>query len=256
MDAPKLSTMVVLYNTNLKFDTTKLVESIPFENGIIRAEKRNVLRRGESKRDQIKRRSKKESKTNNTGFGNNSMTLVMLNDGDGTLPLKEITVKIFQNGVFHMTGILDDKYDMCVMRILLDMLWTSCKDSIVECPGAYEITNRRVVLMNYTTKLHMDNVPRQALYNNIRILEQEHVKAEYDPDVYPGVKVRIGPHKWIAKIFRTGKVILTGITTKEQCVEFVEQLTSLLSRVLLVDRTLANAPLHNPPASRMASASR
>jgi ArsR family metal-binding transcriptional regulator len=229
MDTPKLSTMVVLYNTNLKFDTTKLVEQMPLLYGIIRVEKRGVLRKGESKRDLIKRRSKKETNTNNTGFGNNSMTLVMLNNGDGTLPEKEITVKIFQNGVFHMTGILDDRYDRSVMSSLLTILQNEARESIVECPETYSITQRRVVLMNYTTKLHMENVPRQALYNAIRRMDLENVKAEYDPDVYPGVKVRIGPNKWIAKIFRTGKVILTGITTKEHCVDFVEQLTTLLA---------------------------
>ena len=58
MDTPKLSTMVVLYNTNLKFNTTKLVELLPLSYGIIRVEKRGVLRKGESKRDLIKRRSK------------------------------------------------------------------------------------------------------------------------------------------------------------------------------------------------------
>ena len=243
MDTPKLSTMVVLYNTNLKFNTTKLVELLPLSYGIIRVEKRGVLRKGESKRDLIKRRSKKEVKANNTGFGNNSMTLVMLNDGDGSLPEKEITVKIFQNGVFHMTGILDDKYDSSVMNSLLTILWNECADGIVECPEMYEITNRRVVLMNYTTKLHVDNVPRQALYNAIRRMDVENVKAEYDPDVYPGVKVRIGPNKWIAKIFRTGKVILTGITTKEQCVDFVEQLTTLLASAF------ASASSHNTTSS-------
>jgi Transcription factor TFIID (or TATA-binding protein, TBP) len=249
MDTPRLSTMVVLYNTNLKFDTTKLVELLPLSYGIIRVEKRGVLRKGESKRDQIKRRSKKETSTNTTGFGNNSMTLVMMNDGDGTLLRKEITVKIFQNGVFHMTGILDDKYDTSVMTSLLNILWTDCRESITECPEKYEVTNRRVVLMNYTTKLHVDSVPRQALYSAIRRMNEEHVKAEYDPDVYPGVKVRIGPNKWIAKIFRTGKVILTGITTKEQCVEFVEQLTALLSRAF------ASASLHNSSTTSSASAS-
>ena len=147
-----------------------------------------------------------------------------------------------------MTGILDDKYDQSVMSSLLKILWTDCRESITECPEKYEITNRRVVLMNYTTKLHIESVPRQALYSAIRRMNEEHVKAEYDPDVYPGVKVRIGPNKWIAKIFRTGKVILTGITTKEQCVEFVGQLTTLLASAF------ASASLHNAASSGSASA--
>ena len=240
METPKLSTMVVLYNTNLKFDTTKLVELLPLSYGIIRAEKRGVLKKGHSKRDQIKRRSKKESKTNNTGFGNNSMTLVIMNDGDGTQVNKEITIKIFQNGVFHMTGVLDDAYDISSMKSLLKIIWDECRDSIQECPEKPEITQRRVVLMNYTTKLYLESVPRHALYTSIRQLAIENVQVHYDPDVYPGVKIHIGPHKWIAKIFRTAKIILTGITTKEQCAEFVEQLTNLLSRTLPNQNSIAS----------------
>lgn len=228
METPKLSTMVVLYTTNLKFDTTMLVHTLPLSDTIIRVEKRGVLQKGESKRDKVKRRSKKEAKGNNTGFGNNSMTLVILDDGKGTLPQKEITIKIFQNGVFHLTGVLDDAYDMSAMEKLLNILWSYCRDAIRECPEMYEILNRRVVLMNYTTRLNIDSVPRQALYTTIRGMNLENVSVHYDPDVYPGVKIHIGPHKWIAKIFRTGKVILTGITTREQCSDFMLELAALL----------------------------
>lgn len=238
METPTLSTMVVLYTTNLKFDTTELVNSIPLENGIIRVEKRGVIKKGRSKRDDVNRRSKKESKSNNTGFGNNSMTLVILDDGDGTLREKEITIKIFQNGVFHLTGVIDDAYDSSSMAKVLRSIWTHCRSAIRECPDTYQIVNRRVVLMNYTTKLMIDAVPRQALYNVIRQLNLDNISIHYDPDVYPGVKIHIGPHKWIAKVFRTGKLILTGITTKDQCREFVVQLTALLQRTL---PTLATA---------------
>jgi TATA-box binding protein (TBP) (component of TFIID and TFIIIB) len=241
MEQPTLSTMVVLYTTNLKFDTSKLVACVPLTPDIIRAEKRGVLKKGESKRDAIKRRTKQDPPKFSTGFGNNSMTLVLMNDGDGHLLKKEITVKIFQNGVFHLTGVLDDKYDQSTMRILLGTLWDSCKDAIVSPPESPEILTRRVVLMNYTTKLkEVTSVPREALYNAIRSSKLEHITSHYDPDVYPGVKIHIGPHKWIAKVFRTGKIILTGITTKEQCLEFAMQLTSLLDRTLPPPRTTEN----------------
>ena len=232
MDPPILSTMVVLYNTNLKFNTDVIMSDLPLENSIIKVEKRGVAKRGESKRDKIKRRVKKDAPpTSTTGFCHNSITIVILNNGDGTLPEKEITIKIFQNGVFHLTGVLDDAYDIHSMKILLNILWNDCRDSIRECPDMYEVTARRVVLMNYTTKLNVDSVLRQALYTSIRQMGMENVEVHYDPDVYPGVKIHIGP-KWIAKVFRTGKVILTGITTRDQCVEFVEQLTDLLKRAL------------------------
>jgi len=234
MDTPTLSTMVVLYNTNLKFDTNIIMSDLPLEGSIIKVEKRGVARRGESKRDQIKRRAKKDgSTTSTTGFCHNSITIVVLSKGDGTLPEKEVTIKIFQNGVFHLTGILHEKYDTCSMTLLLDTLWNKCKHSILECPENYEILRRRVVLMNYTTKLSSNQtVAREALYNNIRNLNREDITCAYDPDVYPGVKIRIGPKNWTAKVFRTGKIILTGITDEEETSEFITQLLHLFASVL------------------------
>lgn len=228
METPTLSTMVVLYTTNLKFDTTKLAESLPINETIIKVEKKGVIRKGESSKDKIKHRSKKEKKTvNNTGFGHNSITIVMLNDGDGQLPKKEITVKIFQNGVFHLTGVLDDRYDRSTMTQLIAILKTSYED--IEC----EILNRRVVLMNYTTKLTSnETVPREALHNTIRNSKLENVMSYYDPDVYPGVKIHVGTDKWTAKVFRTGKIILTGITCEEDCKKFMQQLLVLFEQVL------------------------
>lgn len=233
MDLPKLSTMVVLYTTNLKFDTNKIMSDLPLDTSIIKIEKRGVARRGESKRDKIKRRSTKTTPSSTTGFCHNSITVVVLNDGDGTLPQKEITIKIFQNGVFHLTGILDPRYDTCSMRILLESLWTKCHESILDAPEKYEIVKRRVVLMNYTTKLSPNQtVPRELMFNNIRSLKRQDITCTYDPDVYPGVKIRIGPKNWTAKVFRTGKIILTGITDHEEVIEFVKQLSSLLAEVL------------------------
>jgi TATA-box binding protein (TBP) (component of TFIID and TFIIIB) len=225
--------MVVLYKTNLNFDTTILANIIPICDSIIKVEKRGVVKRGESKRDLIKRRSKKEIPSNSTGFCHNSLTIVMMNDGDGTLNMKEITIKIFQNGVFHMTGILDDRYDSCCMRILMNVLWNECKDSIKNIPENYEIINRRVVLMNYTTKLSSNNtVARELLHNNIKAAKIEDVSSHYDPDVYPGVKICIGNDNWTAKVFRTGKIILTGVVSPTECSELILRLLSLFETVL------------------------
>ena len=233
MEVPVLSTMVVLYKTNLKFDTTLLLQSLPINKDIIKIEKRGFAKRGESKRDKIKRRSKKEPSNNNTGFCHNSLTLVMLNDGDGTLPLKEITIKIFQNGVFHMTGILHDKYHECCMRILLQEIWNNSQDSLKDTPEKYEILNYKVVLMNYTTKLSSNQtIAREHLHNTIRKSNMEHITSHYDPDVYPGVKIHMGPSKRTAKVFRTGKIILTGITKHSECLDFISELSELLEKVL------------------------
>lgn len=229
MDTPKLSTMVVLYNTNLTLNTDILLEKLPINETLIRIEKRGVLRRGESSRDKIRRRSKKEEKKSNTGFGHNSITVVVLNNGDGSLPMKEITIKLFQNGVFHMTGILDELYDKYALEYLLNEIM-KCGATNVD---KWEITRRRVVLMNYTSELTArTTIAREPLYNSIKSMNPEEIVASYDPDVYPGVKIQFLPSKWTAKVFRTGKLILTGVTTKEDCQTFREQLEHLFEKTL------------------------
>ena len=219
--------MVVLCNMNLKLKTDELLECLPINSDIIKIEKRGVLRRGESSRDKIRRRSKKTEKTCSTGFGHNSITIVMMNNGDGTVPMKEITIKIFQNGVFHLTGVLHDSYDSACISILLRTIWESCHQCIIDPPEMWKVTQRRVVLMNYTTELNpKTTVAREALYNSIR--GEDSIITSYNPDVYPGVKIQFMPSKWTSKIFRTGKIILTGITTHEDCLEFVKELSKLL----------------------------
>jgi len=233
MEKPSLSTMVVLYKTNLKFDTTKLAECLPLNEDIVRVEKKGLVKRGESSRDKIKHRKKKEEKpTNNTGFGHNSITLVMMNDGSGELDRKEITIKIFQNGVFHLTGVLDERYDRDSMKRLVTILNT-CKDSWKESVENVELLDRRVVLMNYTTEIvPKQTIPREALHTAIRNAKMDNVVSYYDPDVYPGVKIHIGEDKWTAKVFRTGKIILTGVKSDTECRELMNQLTGLLDTVL------------------------
>jgi TATA-box binding protein (TBP) (component of TFIID and TFIIIB) len=56
--------------------------------------------------------------------------------------------------------------------------------------------------------------------------------SHYDPDVYPGVKICIGKNNWTAKIFRTGKIILTGVVSHGECLELMKQLLSLFEKVL------------------------
>jgi hypothetical protein len=227
--------MVVLYTLNLKLKTDALLARLPINEDIIKIEKRGVLRRGESSRDKIKRRAKKDEQKSTTGFGHNSITIVMMNDGNGTLPMKEITIKIFQNGVFHLTGILHDDYDKYSMDILMKTIW-ECQECLVDPPEMWSVLRRRVVLMNYTTELTPKNtVARETLYNTVRKIDG--IVASYNPDVYPGVKIQFMPTKWTAKVFRTGKIILTGITTHADCLEFVKQLDTLLTNSLPKTKT-------------------
>jgi TATA-box binding protein (TBP) (component of TFIID and TFIIIB) len=160
-----------------------------------------------------------------TGFGHNSITIVVLSRGDGNRREKEITVKIFQNGVFHITGVIDETYDRDVMRYLRSHINYYCADAVRE--GEWEPEVRRVVLMNYKTKLvGVTNLSRETLYTTVR---QKGFKTNYEPAVYPAVKIYFPDTKWIAKVFRTGNIILTGMTTASEC----EQLMTSLREVLV-----------------------
>ena len=228
MLTPSLTTMVVLYTTGVRFNTDILVHSLPLNESLIKIEKQGVLRRGESRKDLVRRRNKAVVPRRTTGFGHNSITLVLLSDGDGTRARKEITVKIFQNGVFHITGVLDESYDRDVVQRIWSAIQSTCPEAVLE--GTWTSEHRRVVLMNYKTKLeNVSNLSREGLYNNLR---KQGVRTNYEPAVYPAVKVYFSDTKWIAKVFRTGNIILTGMTTPEECSEMTKKLESVLSKAL------------------------
>jgi len=225
MEPPTLTTMVVLYTVNVRLNTNLLLESLPLTDAIIKIEKQGVPARGSSKRDLIKRRAKKAPSKRTTGFGHNSITLVSLDSGDG-LKQKEITVKIFQNGVFHITGVLDERYDRSVMKRLREHIFATCPDAIT---GEWTTETRRVVLMNYKTRLtETQSLSRETLYSNLR---KSGVRTEYEPAVYPAVKIYFPDVKWIAKVFRTGNIILTGMTTHEECGKLMTALQPLIHSI-------------------------
>jgi TATA-box binding protein (TBP) (component of TFIID and TFIIIB) len=225
MEPPTLTTMVVLYTMGVKLDTDKLVHDLPLDESIIKIEKQGILRRGESKKDRVRHRVVAVVPRRATGFGHNSITLVLMSDGDGSLLRKEITVKIFQNGVFHITGVLDEKYDRDVTQKLYAAITTSCPDAIVS--GEWTPDIRRVVLMNYKTRLTgVDNLSRETLHALVR---KRGLKTIYEPAVYPAVKIYFPDVKWIAKVFRTGNIILTGMTTASECEVLMSQLSSAIA---------------------------
>jgi hypothetical protein len=231
METPKLTTMVVLYNMGVRLNTDILVHHLPLTANIIKIEKQGVLKRGESKKDRIRHRKKAEAAPRRaTGFGHNSITLVLMSSGtDHSLVEKEITVKIFQNGVFHITGVLDEKYDRDVTSVLQEAI-TATPDAIVS--GEWTPNQRRVVLMNYKTKLQgVTNLSREVLYTNVR---KQGFKTNYEPGVYPAVKIYFPETKWIAKVFRTGQIILTGMTTAEECALLTKQLEPVLCSGLVL----------------------
>jgi TATA-box binding protein (TBP) (component of TFIID and TFIIIB) len=216
--------MVVLYTTGVRLDTTKLVHELPLTDTILKIEKQGVLRRGESKKDKVRHRNPPNASKRTTGFGHNSITMVLLSRGNGAFPEKEITIKIFQNGVFHITGVLDESYDRDVMARLQAHILTNCPTAVLD--GEWSLNNRRVVLMNYKTKLSgVTNLSREQLHASVR---RQGFKTNYEPDVYPAVKIYFPDTKWIAKVFRTGQIILTGMTTAEECAELTRKLQTVL----------------------------
>ena len=235
MESPVLTTMVVLYAMGVRLDTTKLVSTLPLTSVFIKLEKQGVLKRGESKKDRIRHRKAPAPPKRTTGFGHNSITMVLLSTGNGTLREKEITVKIFQNGVFHVTGVLDERYDRDVVDRIRTQILESCPDAVLE--GTWTPDTRRVVLMNYKTSLRgITNLSREHLHLALR---RQGYKTNYEPAVYPAVKVYFPETKWIAKVFRTGQVILTGMTTAEECEALVQQLSPALSRAVESQTALA-----------------
>jgi len=216
--------MVVLYTMGVRLDTEGLVHNLPLTDKIIKIEKQGVLRRGESKKDKISHRKVAVSPRRTTGFGHNSITLVLLSSGDGTLHEKEITVKIFQNGVFHITGVLDERYDRDVTQTLRTHIESTCPQAMLE--GTWTPDLRRVVLMNYKTRLvGVTNLSRDTLHATLR---RKGFKTNYEPAVYPAVKIYFPDVKWIAKVFRTGNIILTGMTNGSECDTLMEKLREIL----------------------------
>ena len=216
--------MVVLYTMGVRLDTEVLVHELPLTEKIIKIEKQGVLRRGESKKDKIRHRKVATAPRRTTGFGHNSITLVLLSKGDGTLAEKEITVKIFQNGVFHITGVLDERYDRDVTQTLCNHIQSTCPQAMLE--GTWTPEHRRVVLMNYKTKLvGVTNLSRDTLHATLR---RKGFKTNYEPAVYPAVKIYFPNVKWIAKVFRTGNIILTGMTDASECDALMSQLSSAI----------------------------
>lgn len=224
METPILTTMVVLYNTEVRLDTENLVQNLPLTESLIKIEKQGVLKRGSSSKDAIRHRKAPAPVRRTTGFGHNSITTVLLSSGDGSLKTKEITIKIFQNGVFHITGVLDERYDRDAVSFLRKHIETHCPEAVT---GTWNMDARRVVLMNYKTSIRgVTNLSRETLYTRMRATG---IRTNYEPAVYPAVKIYFSGTKWIAKVFRTGNVILTGMTTSEECQELQTRLEQALS---------------------------
>lgn len=126
-----------------------------------------------------------------------------------------------------MTGILDPAYETST----LSKLEAIFKDLPPEClkEGGWEHVTRRVVLMNYTTSLPSESkISRLAIQ---KFFQEKGIRADFEPDVSPCVKI-VFPERWTACIFRTGKVNLTALTSKEDCAKLVEKLETYMGEHL------------------------
>ncbi len=225
--APRLSTMVVLHSLPMKLNTNQLVEQIPVNDIVIKVEKKGFMRRGESKRDRIHRRNPQVKTT--SGFGHNSITLVMIVDGFGRHKQKEVTIKIFHNGVFHLTGLPHEDYERHAIDEMMKIMRALPDDCFLEKPVEWIDPTRRVVLMNFTTSFSdVDKLSRIAVQS---FFKEKGYRADFEPDVDPAVKVQFA-EGWIARIFRTGKINLTALKTTDDCLEFVRRLDILFSDFL------------------------
>jgi TATA-box binding protein (TBP) (component of TFIID and TFIIIB) len=82
------------------------------------------------------------------------------------------------------------------------------------------------VLMNYKTRLvGVESLSRETLCIKVKT---HGLKTNYEPAVYPAVKIYFPDTKWIAKVFRTGNIILTGMTTAEECERLMTSLREVL----------------------------
>jgi TATA-box binding protein (TBP) (component of TFIID and TFIIIB) len=71
----------------------------------------------------------------------------------------------------------------------------------------------------------VSNLSRDTLHATLR---KKGFKTNYEPAVYPAVKIYFPDVKWIAKVFRTGNIILTGMTDAKECDVLMEKLREVL----------------------------
>ena len=83
--------------------------------------------------------------------------------------------------------------------------------------------------MNYTTSIPEDQkISRLSLQ---KYFQEKGIRADFEPDVSPCVKI-VFPERWTACVFRTGKINLTALTSKEDCIKFTEKLEEHLKEYL------------------------
>jgi len=85
--------------------------------------------------------------------------------------------------------------------------------SIADVDTAIDITSKDYTVQNIVagaslgTELDLDSIAIGLGFENI----------EYEPEVFPGLVYRINKPKVVVLIFRSGKLVITGAKTQEEC---------------------------------------
>jgi hypothetical protein len=84
-----------------------------------------------------------------------------------------------------------------------------------------------VVLMNYKTKLvGVTNLSRETLYASVRQKGSRPTMSQLSTQPSRSTS---RDTKWIAKVFRTGNIILTGMTTASECQQLMDSLREVIA---------------------------
>ena len=87
-----------------------------------------------------------------------------------------------------------------------------------------EITVRNVVgTFSFGKELKLQN-----LYEKLRL----HHKLSFEPELFPGIKIQVGPDNIIANVFRSGKVVVTGASSVAKLHKGFAKTTRLLYSVI------------------------
>lgn len=153
-----------------------------------------------------------------------------------------LNMKVFANGRTQMTGARSEDSANACMAVLCDLLGLAAPDA----------SATRVRLMNATASLG-HQVQRETLYRIAR--EQMHLAVSFQPEVHSAVKISYFHNPLVSTglcpgaqpcdgtdasgcckkvtvlVFRTGSVIFTGGTTKEQIQAAHDLVASLSARI-------------------------
>jgi TATA-box binding protein (TBP) (component of TFIID and TFIIIB) len=128
-----------------------------------------------------------------------------------TIQYKDITtksIKLFSNGKLQITGITSLNEATSVAHLMETILNTTF------CVEDYKVTSIEIGMINTNFSFG-----RKLDIINLRTILSKHpnVKIEYEPDVYPGLKMKYD--KTSVFIFTTGNVLITGVKSLEEIQE-------------------------------------